>query len=338
MRSATRSSRRRPPSSLLLVRALGGYLLAGGWTLLLTVVLLQRAGRAFYPLAVGSLLILFLLGERAGRTWRELHRRQRLRDEARRHVQRIASTRLLIGGLAHDFNNILTVILGNISVTRSELSGRGDEWLEMAERATLRGRDIARQLLSFSKTGRPVGRGTDAGLLIRETARFFLSGSKSRCEVELPKDQTLWPVRIDPDEMSQIVENLIVNADQAMPDGGVIRIRCENLPPQEGDWLVPPRKEPQVRITVEDQGVGIPPDRLRKIFEPYFTTKPNGNGLGLATIQGIMARCGGAISVASQIDRGACFTLLFPAQTKPERAETSIAGRRFQGGTNGNDG
>ena len=318
MRSAARSCRRRPPSALVLSKALAGYLLAGGWTVWLTVVCVQREGREGRGsprllLAAGSLLAVCLLIERAGHTWRELHRRQRLWDEARHHAQRVDATRILIGGLAHDFNNILTVILGNVSVTRSELAGRCDDWLERAERATLRGRDLARQLLFFSKSGRPVRQGTDAGLLIRETARFFLSGSKSRCEVELPQGESLWPVRIDPDELSQIVENLIVNADQAMPEGGTIRIRCQNLPPQEGDWLVPPRKEPQVQITVEDQGVGIPPDKLQKIFEPYFTTKPNGNGLGLATIQAIVSKCGGSISVASRPDRGACFALVLPA-------------------------
>jgi len=313
MRSAARSTRRRPPSSLVLGRTLAGYLLAIGWTVLLTLILVHGAGRVLYPLAGGSLLIVLLLGERARIAWRDLHRQQWLRDEARHHARRGESTRILIGGLAHDFNNILAVILGNISVTRSELEGRCDDWLEMAERATLRGRDLTRQLLAFSKTGRPVKQGTDAGLLIRETARFFLSGSKSRCEVILPEDQALWPVRIAPDEMSQIVENLIVNADQAMPQGGVIRIRCENLPPQEGDWLLPPRKEPQVKITVEDQGVGIPQEKLQKIFEPYFTTKTDGNGLGLATVHAIVEKSGGSVSVSSVVNEGSAFIVLLPA-------------------------
>ena len=129
----------------------------------------------------------------------------------------------------------------------------------------------------------------------------------------LPKGESLWPVLIAPDEMSQIIENLIVNADQAMPSGGIIRIRCENLPPQEGDWLLPPRKEAQVSITVEDQGIGIPPERLQKIFEPYFTTKANGNGLGLATIQAIIEKSGGSVSVTSKLNEGTTFTVILPA-------------------------
>ena len=314
MRSAARSSRRRPPSSFVLAKGLGGYLLAGGWVVLLTLLLWQRGdGPLLYLIAGGSLLAIFLLIARARIAWRDLHRQQWLRDEARHHAQRSESTRILIGGLAHDFNNILAVILGNISVTRSELEGRCDDWLEMAERATLRGRDLARQLLAFSKTGRPVKQGTDVGLLVQETARFFLSGSKSRCEVELPQEEALWSVRINPGEMSQIIENLIVNADQAMPEGGIIRIRCENLPPQEGDWLLPPRKEAQVKISVEDQGIGIPPEKLQKIFEPYFTTKPEGNGLGLATIQAIVNKCGGSVSVLSRLNEGTAFTLVLPA-------------------------
>ena len=156
MRSVARSFRRRPSVSLRLAKTLTGYLLAGGWVVILTLVLLPRAGRAFYPLAAGSFLTILLLLQRARLAWRDLHRRQWLRDKARGHARRSEANRLLIGGLVHDFNNILAVILGNISVTRSELEGRGDEWLEPAERATLRGRDLARQLLAFSKTGRPV--------------------------------------------------------------------------------------------------------------------------------------------------------------------------------------
>ena len=288
--------------------------------MILTLVLLPRAGRAFYPLAAGSFLTILLLLQRARLAWRDLHRRQWLRDKARGHARRSEANRLLIGGLVHDFNNILAVILGNISVTRSELEGRCDEWLEPAERATLRGRDLARQLLAFSKTGRPVRQATDIGLLIGETARFFLSGSKSRCEVELPAGESPWPVRIDPGEMSQIIENLIVNADQAMPDGGVIRIRCQNLPPQEGDWLLAPRRERQVQITVEDQGIGIPPEKLPRIFEPYFTTKLDGNGLGLATVRAILAKAGGQISVRSSLHAGTCFTLLLPAAQEVKEA------------------
>ena len=313
MHSLAHATRRRPPSHLLLGKALAGYLLAIGRTLLLTAVLFHRQERGLSLIAVGSLLAVILLIARARLTWRDLHRQQWLRDEARHHAERTESTRILIGGLAHDFNNILAVVLGNISITRSELEGRCDDWLEMAERATLRGRDLARQLLVFSKTGRPVKQGTDVGLLVQETARFFLSGAKSRGEVTLPKGESLWPVLIAPDEMSQIIENLIVNADQAMPSGGIIRIRCENLPPQEGDWLLPPRKEAQVSITVEDQGIGIPPERLQKIFEPYFTTKANGNGLGLATIQAIIEKSGGSVSVTSKLNEGTTFTVILPA-------------------------
>jgi len=316
MRSVVRASRRRPPSVRILGQGLAGFVLTLGWLLFLTVRQWNGGGASVLTrivLGLGTLLSILLLAERASTLWRALHRQQWLRDQARHQARRLESTRILIGGLAHDFNNILAVILGNVSVSRAELEGRCDEWLEPAERAVLRGRDLARQLLAFSKTGVPVRKGTDIGALVRETARFFLSGSQSRCEVALPDGEALWPVRVDPDEMSQVIENLIANADQAMPQGGLIRIGCQNVPPSQGDWLVPPRPGRQVRVTVEDHGVGIPQDQLQKIFEPYFTTKPDGNGLGLATIHAIVHKYGGSISVESSPGNGTSFSLWLPA-------------------------
>ncbi|HXG65532.1 MAG TPA: PAS domain S-box protein, partial [Blastocatellia bacterium] len=198
---------------------------------------------------------------------------------------KLESLGVLAGGIAHDFNNILTTILGNISLVKAS-AAPGDETYERlsdAERASLRARDLTRQLLTFSRGGAPIRSAASVADLLEEAASFAITGSNVRCEFDLAED--LWPVDVDAGQISQVIHNLTLNAQQAMPEGGVIRIKAENVAIGTGgenmSLPLPPGR--YVKITVRDTGIGIPEEHLDKIFDPYFTTKQTGSGLGLAT-------------------------------------------------------
>src|SRR5438105_11168704 len=191
---------------------------------------------------------------------------------------------LLAGGIAHDFNNLLTAIMGNISLA-SLLIPATDEMttrLADAKNASMRARDLAQQLLTFARGGVPIKKTASLARLLQDTVSFCLRGSQSRGDCELPND--LWPAEIDPGQISQVIANLVVNAEQAMPTGGTLYVSCENFRQSTGRNAgvadLPPGEF--VKITIKDEGIGIPEQNLKRIFDPYFTTKPKGNGLGLA--------------------------------------------------------
>lgn len=249
---------------------------------------------------------------------RDITDRKRM-EEARLQATKLESVGVLAGGIAHDFNNILTSVFANIGLARMislKLPDSADktiaERLAAAEKACLRARDLTKQLLTFAKGGAPIKNVASIATFITDTAEFALRGSNVRCELDLPAD--LWPVEVDEGQMSQVIQNLIINADQAMPDGGMIRVQARNhildpdqeLPLKEGRYVV---------IVIQDQGHGIAPDHLPRIFDPYFTTKPKGSGLGLATTYSIMKRHEGHISVHSELGRGTTFTLYLPGMT-----------------------
>ncbi len=227
-------------------------------------------------------------------------------------AQKLESVGILAGGIAHDFNNLLTAILGNIALARTYAGPESRVYakLDEAERASLRAKDLTQQLLTFSRGGMPVKTTASIEDLVRESAGFALSGARSRCEFSFPGG--LPPVCVDPGQIGQVVNNLVINADQAMPDGGTVRVSGEAA------WLgageVPPLKPGYyVRISVADQGVGIPAENLPKIFDPYFTTKRKGNGLGLATAYAIVRKHDGHIAVESAAGAGATFHVYLPA-------------------------
>ncbi|RMG46508.1 MAG: PAS domain S-box protein [Acidobacteria bacterium] len=231
-------------------------------------------------------------------------------------AQKLESLSILAGGIAHDFNNLLMGILGNLSLARLSVSpgDKLNERLEAAEKATLRARDLTQQLLTFAKGGAPIKETASIEHLIADTAEFALRGSNVRCDMKLPED--LWPVEVDEGQMSQVIQNLIINADQAMPQGGVLRIEAENVTVSSGgDLPLPPGK--YVKVSFTDQGVGIPEEHLSKVFDPFFTTKQKGSGLGLATAYSVIKRHGGHITVKSTLGRGTTFTLYLPASEKP---------------------
>ncbi len=237
---------------------------------------------------------------------------RRTEEELLRDAKR-ESLELLAGGVAHDFNNLLTALLGNLSLAQmdSGLSAEVREWLDEAEKATGRARDLTQQLLTFAKGGEPVRRLVDLGSCLREAAQFARQGSRVRCEFSLATD--LWPAEVDAGQVGQVVHNLVLNAVQAMARGGVVTVTARNVPRERAHQLGLGSHH-FVVIEVRDEGPGIKPADMARIFQPYFTTKSKGSGLGLATSQTIARRHFGALRVESEPGRGAAFLLYLPAK------------------------
>jgi PAS domain S-box-containing protein len=215
--------------------------------------------------------------------FRDITERQRLEEE-RRKAEKLESLGVAAGGIAHDFNNLLTAIIGNLSLSLLKTGSDREmtDRLTTAKKASLRAQELAQQLLTFAKGGAPIKKTATIGQLIQDTVGFSLRGSNIRSEFMVEDD--LWPVDIDQGQISQVIGNLAVNAEQAMPAGGNLIVHCENfLLQNESSALAPLRTGRYVKITVRDEGIGIPEEYLKKIFDPYFTTKPKGSGLGLAT-------------------------------------------------------
>lgn len=255
----------------------------------------------------------------------QISERRKIEDELL-STRQLESLGILAGGIAHDFNNLLTAIMGNTSLAKM-FANPGDKIyarLEDVERASVRARDLTQQLLTFSKGGAPIRTVTSIINVIRESSQFALRGSKSRCEIIVPEE--LWPVEVDEGQISQVVGNLLINADQAMPEGGVVEIRVENKTLLKGEVVsLEPGK--YIRLSITDSGIGISEDLLPKIFTPYFTTKQRGSGLGLATSYSIVKKHGGVIIVESEIDRGTTFYVYLPASDKeiPKKEKSPAA-------------
>ncbi len=246
-------------------------------------------------------------------------------------ARNLESLSVLAGGIAHDFNNILTVILGNISLAKMQLEEKSVPYglLIEAEKASQRARDLTQQLLTFSKGGAPIKKVTSIEGLLRDTVSFMLSGSNIRSRFSIPEN--LWPVRIDEGQISQVINNLVINAQHAMPTGGTIEIKGGNIvvPVQrhKGKKLspLPLRSGKYVKITIRDHGLGIPPEHITKIFDPYFTTMQKGSGLGLATAYSIIQKHDGHIGVESQVGSGSIFTIYLPAtEERPRKVPDNI--------------
>jgi len=268
------------------------------------------------PVTVSGRKLLFFIGQ-------EITERKRLLAELVK-AQKLESVGVLAGGIAHDFNNILTSILSNISLARlsAEPEWKAHRLLVGAEKASLRARDLTQQLLTFSKGGTPVKKTASLERLLRETAEFVLRGSNVRCDFRLPKD--LWPVDIDEGQISQAVSNIIINADHSMPEGGAVTVSADNVLLGPND--VPGLEEGRyVRVSVEDRGTGISPKHLDKIFDPYFTTKNEGSGLGLSTTYSIIRNHGGYITVESALGVGSVFRFHLPASEHEMESLADVA-------------
>ena len=227
-------------------------------------------------------------------------------------MQKLQSVGTLAGGIAHDFNNILMGVYGNISLAREEMVGdhRGLKYLDDAEKSMNRALRLTKQLLTFAKGGDPVKEDVGLASLVEEVARFDLSGSNVKLVLHQVDD--LWPAKVDKGQIQQVISNLTINACQAMPGGGRLFIDLINVTVarQEAPGPVPGK---YVRISVRDEGTGIAPQHLERIFDPYFTTKQNGSGLGLATTYAIITKHGGHLQVQSELGYGTTFTLYLPA-------------------------
>jgi two-component system, cell cycle sensor histidine kinase and response regulator CckA len=240
-----------------------------------------------------------------------------MEDEAIK-IEKLESIGLLAGGIAHDFNNILTAILGNISLARNELKPghRAFDRLAEAEKACLRAQNLTQQLLTFSKGGSPIKKIGDISKILKECCVFSLRGSNVSCRFAVPDD--LWPVEIDEGQISQVISNLVINADHAMPRGGAISVEAVNVVVTRAEGLPLPDGA-YVKISVKDHGSGMPEDCLQKIFDPYFTTKHKGSGLGLATSHSIVKNHGGLITGESELGSGSVFHIYLPASPRTQK-------------------
>ena len=247
-------------------------------------------------------------------TFRDVTDHNRLEEELRK-VQKLESLGLLAGGIAHDFNNLLTGILGSVSLAQLHAPAASQQaaWLSDAEKAIERARTLTQQLLTFSKGGAPIRKTARIDELVLDSASFALRCSNVGCEFSIPDD--LWPVDVDEGQISQVISNLVVNADEAMPDGGTLRVGARNVAPGEPH----PAELPDgryVEIAVKDQGIGVPVEYLERIFDPYFTTKKKGSGLGLSTCYAIVRKHDGAITVESEPGHGSIFRVYLRASTR----------------------
>jgi PAS domain S-box-containing protein len=257
--------------------------------------------------------------------FRDVTERERM-EEQLRNTQKLEALGVLAGGIAHDFNNLLTGMFGFVEMAREHASDGAavEEHTGRAMAVFEKARGLTRQLLTFSKAGEPVRQPVHLEKVVRDAVGFVLSGSNVVADLSIDPD--LWPCEVDELQIAQVIDNLVLNARQAMPGGGVISIRLENRYKHRHEM-----QEPWVRLSVQDQGPGIPHELWPKIFDPFFTTKSGGTGLGLAVVHSIVRRHGGHAEVgAAPTGTGARIDVFLPATpgAKPRTAETGAAKRR----------
>lgn len=254
---------------------------------------------------------------------RDITQQKRAEEEAYK-ASKLESIGVLAGGIAHDFNNMLTGIMGNIEMAARLLYSpdKARKHLETSSKACKRAAGLTQQLLTFSKGGDPVKRDSDIMAVIHESAEFSLHGSNIPCHIHAVND--LYNTKIDSGQIGQVIQNLILNARAAMPEGGTIDIVCENATDLVNDTLTVSDKkhDTYVKITVTDTGTGIPEDIIDSVFDPYFSTTENGSGLGLALSYSIISKHNGYIFVRSQPGKGTSFIIYLPASEKPDSEKT----------------
>jgi PAS domain S-box-containing protein len=271
-------------------------------------------------LAVGVVLV-----------FRDVSEKQRI-EEQLQNAAKLESLGLLAGGIAHDFNNLLAGIFGHIELARRHVGGNeaADNRLQSALEVMERARGLTQQLLTFTKADQPVTAPVALRGLVQDAARFALAGSSVSCTFDLPDD--LWPWQADRRQIEQVLDNILINARQAMPDGGTVSLAAENVVIGSADpWGLAPGR--YVTLVVRDHGVGIPREVQAKVFDPFFTTKPTGTGLGLATSYSIAKKHGGHITLESDPGVGSTFRVCLPAaaETVVAAGERPAAARRGEG-------
>ncbi|HOT74504.1 MAG TPA: ATP-binding protein [Candidatus Wallbacteria bacterium] len=264
---------------------------------------------------------------------RDITERKKM-DEERAKMSKIESIGILAGGIAHDFNNILMGILGNISLAKNRCikDQKTHEVLGRAEAVVHKARGLTEQLITFSKGGMPIKKLCALNEIVKNTSQFTLSGSKIKPFFNL--DATMDMVRIDDGQFSQVIANIIINARQATDDKGEIYIATQNVT-THSDTEFPHRTGSYVKLSIQDNGPGIKRENFAKIFDPYFTTKPTGSGLGLFTSYSIVNKHGGYMRAISNPGEGALFEIYLPAasqtEDKPESLQiaTTSAGKLY---------
>ena len=242
-------------------------------------------------------------------------------------ARKLESLGVLAGGIAHDFNNFLTVVQGNIEMAKAQLDPDApvqpilDETASACKRAAF----LSSQLLTFSKGGAPVRRLVSLAQLVMDAIPLARAGAQTSIDVCI--SENLRSAEVDPGQIGQVLHNILLNARQAMPEGGIIKVHAENV-----DLKTAAGIDSRVRISIRDYGCGIPDDVLPRIFDPYFTTKPGGSGLGLATAYAIIAKHGGNLSVESKSGDGTVFIIDLPASEESPAPQAPLTAQ-IQTGT-----
>lgn len=253
--------------------------------------------------------------------FRDISERRTMQDEILK-AQKLESLGVLAGGIAHDFNNILAGILTNISLAKMNIEPSTElhEIMREVETASLRAKDLTQQLLTFSKGGSPVRKAAAIEEIVKDSVNFILRGSNIKCEFSITAGTYM--AYVDTGQISQVIQNIIINARDAMPEGGIIEVKLENVRVSADSYL-PLNRGKYVKIVIKDHGYGIPNEHLAKVFDPYFTTKAKGSGLGLTTAYAIIKRHDGYITLESKIGEGTVFYIYLPASDEFNREESS---------------
>jgi PAS domain S-box-containing protein len=275
-----------------------------------------RKNGSRYPLAIKGKNVFYKGREVRVIEFRDISERKLFENELLK-VEKLESLGVLAGGIAHDFNNILTGILGNISFALMFIDPEHNSFkrLAEAEKASVRAGELAQQLLTFARGGEPVKKVVAVKELLLESVSLILSGSNVKGNIDIP--DSLFSIEADGGQISQVFNNIIINATQAMPGGGTLYISASNENLDFPNFTSLPAGA-YVRIYFTDHGCGISADVLNKIFDPYFTTKSSGNGLGLASANSIISRHGGNINAISTFGKGTTFTIYLPSAGKNE--------------------
>jgi signal transduction histidine kinase/CheY-like chemotaxis protein len=252
-----------------------------------------------------------LLSEAVETAMSLLARDQQVEEEIL-NLRKLASIAVLVGGLAHDFNNILTGVFGNLEMAKLNLppSHKAYQYILTANQSMERATNLTHQLITFAKGGEPLLEVIDIRSTIHDSIELSLSVSSVKTILLLEED--LWMITADRGQLSQVISNLIINADQAMPEGGTLTVEAMNIEELTDD-LSPHLSGNYICIKISDDGVGISKEHQKTIFDPYFTTKEAGSGLGLATTLSIVTKHDGRIRVKSDLGKGTTFSIYLPA-------------------------
>src|SRR6266853_4874635 len=260
---------------------------------------------------------------------RDVTDRKRVEEE-RLTTGKLESLGTLAGGIAHDLNNLLTVISGNIGLAQIEAPGSPANLLSFLSRAgeaAQHAAQLSNQLLTFSKGGTPLKRVASISDLVTQAAEFSLHGSNLRAELDVPSD--LWRSAVDPAQIEQVINVLVINAREAMPHGGTVRVSADNIEIDANSGL-PIRGGCYVKVQVADTGGGIDARSVTKIFDPYFTTKPSASGLGLSISYSVVKKHGGFLQLENTSPEGSTFAFYLPAtDAEPQMSQPALANEIF---------